>query len=498
MSGPHRSDPATGPDRERIDFEEQLSARLTAVYGAHPWLATSEVDQGAVRLASAIRAVDGAPVMAVGARPGVGQVDDTIPLLSIGLAPEASMMAGIRTAAEALRNPPREIRAAVDRWDPERRAKSIGVISITAGELLGRPTFGARPRRWLDLEDKLAVEELWHAAGVVTAPSTQVAVDDEAELIEAHRRLATELGTVWAVDNDAGWHGGAEGTHWIADVDAAQRLAGRLGAHRKVRIMPFVEGVVCSIHGMVLPDETVTVFRPCELMMLRDHASHRFVYGRASTHWDPGPADRRAMRAAARRIGTQLRRRVGYRGTFTVDGVLGEHGFVPTEVNTRFGAALPSQIETLAGPPIDLFLVHLALVEGLLDDLDLAHLERWVVRTLDETRRMVGFVQTADEPPEPRTGAIVRSPDGDLTLVTTQERPEDEDPSLVADVDWGRWNDGGLVIFQGRGAIPTGPPSAPLLIELIEAADRHWELGLPRLTPARDVRRRPESARNRR
>ena len=49
--------------------------------------------------------------------------------------------------------------------------------------------------------------------------------------------------------------------------------------------MPFLEGVPCSIHGLVLPDGTA-VFRPVELAILRG-PDRRFVYGGLGTTWDP-------------------------------------------------------------------------------------------------------------------------------------------------------------------------------------------------------------------
>ena len=72
--------------------------------------------------------------------------------------------------------------------------------------------------------------------------------------------------------------------------------------------MPFLDGVPCSIHGMVLPDGTA-VFRPVEIAILRDVARRRFVYGGLSTYWDPPrpTATRCATRPAA--SATTCRRR---------------------------------------------------------------------------------------------------------------------------------------------------------------------------------------------
>ena len=64
-----------------------------------------------------------------------------------------------------------------------------------------------------------------------------------------------------------------------------------------VRVMPFLEGIPTSIHGIVLPDGVV-VLRPVELITLR--RGRQLVYAGCGTYWDPPDAVRDEMRAAAR------------------------------------------------------------------------------------------------------------------------------------------------------------------------------------------------------
>ena len=101
--------------------------------------------------------------------------------------------------------------------------------------------------------------------------------------------------------------------------------------------MPFLDGVPCSIHGLVLPDGTAA-FRPVEISILRDEGARTFTYGGLSTFWDPPAADREEMRGAAHRVGEHLRATYGYRGAFGIDGVLTADGFRPTELNARGSA----------------------------------------------------------------------------------------------------------------------------------------------------------------
>ncbi len=128
-------------------------------------------------------------------------------------------------------------------------------------------------------------------------------------------------GVVWAGDARDGFNGGGEFTRWVVtEEDRADALDFFAPRCDRVRVMPFLDGVPCSIHGTVLPDGTAA-YRPVELAILRG-AGRRFVYGGRGTTWDPRPADRDHMRDLVRRTGEHLRARVGYRGSFGIDGVM--------------------------------------------------------------------------------------------------------------------------------------------------------------------------------
>lgn len=508
-------DPAEMADAAEVDdfeaFAGPVRAELAKVLGAHWWLCASEVDQGALRLADLLGELSGGqPVMAIGARAGLGASNPDIALESLGLEWTGSMMGDIRSAHAALADPPAAVQEAIDRWDPDRRARVIGSNSMTSTELFGRPVFGARRPEWVALEDKLAIEEVWRSAGVPTAPSVQVDLDDLEGLKAAHSRMAgpgggSDIGgSVWAVDNSQGWHGGGGGTHRVRSTDEVEPMAAALADHHRVRVMPFVEGVACSIHGMVVPGTdggpaSVAVFRPAEMMTLRNVETGRFVYGRASTFWDPAPADREMMGETARRIGVELARTVGYRGAYTVDGVMGADGFVPTEVNPRYGAALRSHPVVGDGSPIDLMLLHLALVEGHLRDLEAAQLERWVLVTADRDRWMSGFIEVEKAPATERVATVVRDEDGRLALAEIEATgdpgaPIDADAAAgsdgdrVATVRWGSAFDGGLLMVDGGPGVETGPSSAPTLVEITEAVEAAWGVGAPPLEAATPVR----------
>jgi hypothetical protein len=149
----------------------------------------------------------------------------------------------------------------------------------------------------------------------------------------------------------------------------------------RVRVMPFLEGIPCSIHGMVFRGY-VAALRPVEMVTLR--RGHEFFYAGASTYWDPPDADRVAMRDVARRVGEALRERVDFRGAFTVDGVMTVDGFRPTELNPRMGAGLGVIARGVADLPIDL--LNQSLISGLDLDYRPADFEQLLVETADACR----------------------------------------------------------------------------------------------------------------
>ena len=114
--------------------------------------------------------------------------------------------------------------------------------------------------------------------------------------------------------------------------------------------MPFLDGIPCSIHGIVLPDG-VAVLRPVEMVTLR--RGHEFVYAGCATYWDPdrrSSASRCAPSPGARASSSPDE--VDFRGTFTVDGVVAADGFWPTELNPRFGAGHQRPSPAASGLPI--------------------------------------------------------------------------------------------------------------------------------------------------
>jgi hypothetical protein len=395
------------------------------------------------------------------------------------------VLAEIRAAMKLLRLLPAEVADALDRWDPERRALVLSPMFNELPEIAGRRVYGPRRPEWRRLEDKVVVDQLWDDLGVTRAPSAVVAAEPEA-LRAAAGRLDRGAGTAWAGDARQGFNGGAQLLRWVrGEEDAAE--AARFLAERcdRARVMPFLEGIPCSIHGMVFPDG-VAAFRPVEMVTLRRPGSTRLHYAGAATFWDPPDEDREVMRDLARRVGAGLRQRVGYRGAFTVDGVLAAEGFLPTELNPRLGAGLATMTRDLPDLPVSL--LDRALIEG--EPLALAadDLERQVLAAADRTRAGGAWTVTERGPSPPENGAADATRELPVVFEGGACRPADGRPADGV-LSFGPSGVGGFVrLGLDPARVPAGPPVAPLAVAAFALADERFGTGIGPLEPARAVR----------
>ncbi len=330
-------------------------------------------------LVPTLRELGASDVLVVGTDgPGAGPQPEARTVL---VAPTESddMMTVIRAGLAALASPPPHVLAAIEEFDPDRTATVFGTFLTDVPELAGRPFVAHRRPEWIALEDKTLVDDLLDRAGVARAESIVVPVDQASDVWPS---LDVGDGTVWAADARDGFHGGASRTRWVADAAEAEAATAELRAHcDRVRIMPFLDGIATSVHGLVLPDGVVAL-RPVELVTLR--RGHDLRYAGCATFWDPPTAVRDEMREAARRLGEQLRTEVDFRGAFTLDGVATADGFRPTELNPRFGAGLLAITRGLAGVPLP-FVLDL-VVAGVALPIAAADLESRILELADESR----------------------------------------------------------------------------------------------------------------
>ena len=412
-------------------------------------------------------------VLAQGQGTGVGSID--YPHRVVGPPSAATLMEDIRGFEAALAALEPEV---LDGFDPDRTALVIRPLWGSLLEVAGRPVYNARQPSWVALEDKVVIDAVWDRAGVTRAPY-RIVDADPAVLAAAHGDLDDGLGTVWAGDAREGWHGGAGLTCWVAGRDSADRAAARLIAScDRVRVMPFLEGIPCSIHGMVTPGG-VAALRPVEMITLRDRRRCELRYFGTSTIWDPPPDDREAMRGIAVRVGELLRAEVGYRGSFTIDGVMTAAGFLPTELNPRFGAGM---FRFMPGcPELPLYFVDAAMCAGEPWDFRIAELEAALVAGADATR--VAACNAWDPSSRDETSII------ELSGAPGALRPAAAGDPVIGQIVSGPSALGSFhrVSFD-PGSLEIGRSVAPVFLEALALCDRELGTGFGPLEAARSVR----------
>ncbi len=237
-----------------------------------------------------------------------------------------------------LREPPAELADWLSAVDPGRSLLALGGTFTHVDSLCGRQVHGWRRPEWAAWEDKTRIESLWREAGVPSPPHAVLPVGDPA-LPDIMIRLDRGLGVVLALDSTRGFLGDSTGLRWVRNPrEPAGALAWCQGKTDRLRVAAFVPGVPCSVLGMVLADG-VAVFDPIEIVTLRDPARDALVFCGSSTWWRPGAQAADLIRRHARSAGARLAA-FGFRGMFSVDGILNGNDFRATELNPRHASGL--------------------------------------------------------------------------------------------------------------------------------------------------------------
>jgi hypothetical protein len=456
---------------------DAATARLAETYSGRPVLLGPGILAGCTGLVEHFRAL-GCRVLVLSTGTGAGPVppEGSCTVVEVDLPPTASMTEEVRVLDRAVRNLPSDVADTIEAFDPERRGVWHTSPFVADDEpILGRPVTGGRPASYLALEDKMLADGLWEAAGVDHAPY-RICPVERAELAAASRSLATSGGVVWSGDARDGLNGGGNFVRWVRDTDdEAAAFAFFAPRCDRVRVMGFLDGVPCSIHGFAVPGSGTAAFRPVELAILRDEARRRFVYGGLSTWWDPPAADREAMRSAARRVGDHLAARHDYRGAFGIDGVLTVDGFRPTELNTRASAG----VSTIASvDPAFFWFLQAALVRGIDTGLSAADLESLL--PLMDARR------------HGRPSAVGQG----VSVSGTHSYPVSYDGTALARTDWPTGSElmaadtpvGFFAKIDPCTLLEPGDRLAPLNVALLAHLDAAYDTGFGELTAAPDLR----------
>lgn len=403
---------------------------------------------------------------------------DTANVHLLNLEPPENFMDGIKAFERALESLPQDAVQAIRDWDPKGSARVLGPFFARAIDIDGRAYLGGRPLAWQALEDKTSIDELWDLARIPRAASKVVPASKDA-LEQAHLEIDQGLGTVQAADSRDGFHGGASLLRWVQTPEQqSEALELFTSVADKVRVMPFLEGIPCSIHGMVFPDQTIS-FRPMEMVVLRRPGSSKLLYARAASFWDPPFEERESMRRTAKILGEFLSERFDYRGVFTVDGIMTADGFSPTELNPRFGAALAVMTGPM-GIAHELVFLNYMLIEGLPLKLSAVRLEEEILEFADTTRSgRVGFMHPEKPPGLESTDLWLKRDKG----VWAECDEEFADVRVLLDPA----EAGTLINIHFTANTPVGRSVAPWTCEICTWLDERFNLNIGPLEPAIDV-----------
>lgn len=479
---------ATGTEVGHLDaWERHLAAPLTGrkIICAFEVLAGMTTQVARLRRWRAHRPL----LLGDGLGTGPTPLDTEADIVVLDPAPARNLTDQVRNRIATTRHLSQEIVDAVERYDPDGEA-SWWVSPVSPNEpLLGRAVFGGRPSWQIALEDKLALDPILLAVGAPRAPA-EICEVSLAALTSASERVAASAGTgsvVWAGDARDGVNGGGDFIRIVADADQTRTATAFFAQHcDRVRVTPMLEGVPCSIHGLVLPDGVV-VLRPVELFNLRDLDAGTFFYGGMGTTWDPPAADVEMMRGLAAAVGAHLAQAHGLRGAFGLDGVLTSEGFRITEMNPRFSGGL-SRLSN-AAPDLHLDLVQINALIGRDVARTAADIEAEALQALDE-HRIVDTMGWSAQVETTRTvyQRVRIDPDG-LTAAG-------DDDDAVGTVLRGSAATGTFVrLTVDEHVVATGERGAPLALAMLDFADRTWGTGFGALSMPPDVRSPKASSR---
>ena len=461
---------------------------LKKFFSEKSWIVATGVVVASVNIAKDLRKIGAKKVLAIGVVRGTGNIDDTDPnieIINLQQQTATDMMAAIRKEEMLLADLPTWVHKRIERFDPKNQARVIGNIFSTHSHIAGRKVLGARPESWQKLENKITIDNFWDEVGIPRSPS---------EIVDIHLHSLEELtqeivpkydwgmGTVWAGDNKEGWHGGAKLLRWVRTSEQAKQAYDFFTDKcDHLRVMPFMNGLPCSIHGWNFSTETIAL-RPCEMLVFQQHGSSKLIYSGSSTNWKPTEKTRKQMQDVAIKVGKHLKKTIGYRGSFTVDGIVTKNGFRPTELNPRFGAALNRMSASFEDLP--LYFLHLCTAEDIELDYRPKHLQKIIVETVEETpvsRGMYTLEGTSNVTPQT------------LELIPDKEngwKIADESAENTCSIRLGQAPSGALIFATVHPVfVKKGFSVAPLLASMFKFAGKQWNLEVAKLIPAPDVER---------
>ncbi|MBD2759229.1 hypothetical protein IEE94_06865 [Yimella sp. cx-573] len=368
---------------------------------------------------------------------------------------------------QVVTSPPPQVLDALTRFDPSGEALVvIGVPVATPARIFGRETINGRSFADQALEDKTLCGDIFRAAGLDVAEE-EVVPADPIQLQRSALRLDRGNGVVISADASQGLNGGASKVWWVRPGEDPAPVFDEVSkAGAQARLMPFLDGQPCSIHGFVT-DNGVIALRPVELCMLRRAGGPGFLQAGISTWWDPTDAARTQMREAARRVGEVLGRDHNYRGAFGIDGVLTRDGFRAHEINPRFSGGINTINKASGAVPLNLLDMALRSRDHI--TLHVAAVEDVLVAEADAHRYGSAYLTSASVRPTESTSVMV-------TGSSTQLSVARDEASSVGTLELGPAAMGGLVRFTPTGFSP-GERLTSWCLAIYRLADELWDTG---------------------
>ena len=374
--------------------------------------------------------------------------------------PECTLAFEIRAYHNALTQLSAVHMADIDKFDPEGKAIVIGPFWFSLPTVAGRRVFGFRRPKWILYEDKCAVSAIWDKAGIVQAKSTVVPVSS----------LRNGLPEGWAYplvisgDSSNGMTGG--GSH-VRAIHSDAQLEAQLGFFEddceQLRLMDYVDGTSCSIHGVVL-EHTVLSSIPIEMVVV-PRADGKFIYMGASTHWAPSPSELTHLQDIVQRVGAALRDDADFRGTFTIDGVFKAGQFYPTEINTRAGAG----IFALYGPAqLSYYLLDLMLKDAQDIPIDPARFQEWMWDIAQGSRSTRAWGGADIDGPVPNEKHALVFQSGEWIRIA-----DDSDGASTLTISEGRTG-AFLQIYVASDTLEAGELLLPYVKAAMHYSDKQW------------------------
>jgi hypothetical protein len=350
-------------------YIQSCRSALHEVVKDRSWITATPISVGSEAMALELVQLGAKKVLAIGVAEGIRHkaLDDEegahkIQRHCLNLSFEGNMMDGIRGSESALNQLNDETLAIINRFDPLQQARVMRAIFSDHNELANRAVFGAREGRWKALEDKTIIDTFWDQAGVQRVKSVIIDLNLKA-LLAAFNQMNQGVGIVVAGDNRSGSHGGATHTRWARTHAQLKLIVEDLSQSCDcARVMPYLEGVSCSMHGWVFPSGEYISLKPCEMLVAESERETIFDYHGAATNWQPNLEIHEQMTQAVHLAATYLATHYQYLGVFTIDGIATAEGFFPTELNPRFGGAIGRMSAAL--PDLPLLTMHYATIEG--------------------------------------------------------------------------------------------------------------------------------------